>query len=451
MSIKNKVIWREGLFIKPQHFQQQQRHQDYITESLLNAFISYYYGLNTLSLNQELLKLGRIGITDASGVMPDGTLFSMPHHDNLPKPIDIQRINESGSNIIYLALPIQSATVNEISSTLGENQLTARYDEASIDIRDLHTENGDITVLNVAKLTPILKQGSSELSAYISIPICRIKERTADGNLILDNDFIPTCLNIRLSSVISGFLDELEGTLGERARQLAERIGSPGQQGVADVAEFMMLQLLNRAQPIFTHYSRQPVIHPSTLFKELLSLCGELHTFTDASRLAGALPKYEHNSLSQSYIPLIRAIRQALSVVLTPRAIAIHLQQQEHGIRIATIHDSELLRQADFIVAVRAQLPQEQLRRQFTQQAKITSVNRIRDMVSVQLPGVPLIALSAAPRQLPYHSGYTYFRLDQQSVPWKEIQQSGNIAFHVSGNFPDLDIQFWAIRNGNES
>ena len=101
-------------------------------------------------------------------------------------------------------------------------------------------------------------------------------------------------------------------------------------------------------------------------------------------------------------------------------------------------------------MAIRAQMPQEQLRRQFTQQTKVTSISRIRDLVSVQLPGVPLIALSAAPRQLPYHAGYTYFRLDRQGTAWQEIQQSGSVAFHVAGNFPELDIQFWAIRNGGD-
>ena len=81
----------------------------------------------------------------------------------------------------------------------------------------------------------------------------------------------------------------------------------------------------------------------------------------------------------------MRALRLALSVVLTPRAIAIHLQEQEHGIRVATIQDQQLLQQAEFIVAIRAQMPQEQLRRQFTQQTKVTSISRIRDPVSVQL------------------------------------------------------------------
>ncbi|HCM63955.1 MAG TPA: type VI secretion system baseplate subunit TssK [Morganella sp. (in: Bacteria)] len=450
MSMKNRVIWREGLFIKPQHFQQQQRHQDYVTQSLLSAFIGHYAGLTSLVINDDILRLGRVGISEATGVMPDGTLFSMPSQDELPPPIDITGLNDTGNNIIYLALPLHSATVNEIA-TSGNNQLTARYKECRQDVRDLHTENGDVSMLNIAKLSPVLKQGATELNAYVCVPICRISEQTADGGLILDESFIPSCLNIRLSPLLTGFLDELSGILAERARQLAERIGSPGQQGIADVAEFMMLQLLNRASPRFSHFAAQNVLHPEPLFRELLSLCGELHTFTDKSRQSGQLPKYNHQSLSECYPPLMRALRQALSVVLTPRAIAIHLQEQDHGIRVATIQDQQLLQQAEFIVAVRAQIPQEQLRRQFTQQTKITSVNRIRDLVSVQLPGVPLISLSAAPRQLPYHAGYTYFCLDRQGSAWQEIQQSGSIAFHVSGNFPELDIQFWAIRNGGDA
>ena len=39
MSTKNKVIWHEGLFIKPQHFQQQQRYQDYIIETLIKTLL----------------------------------------------------------------------------------------------------------------------------------------------------------------------------------------------------------------------------------------------------------------------------------------------------------------------------------------------------------------------------------------------------------------------------
>lgn len=36
-TMKNKVIWQEGLFALPQHFQQQQRHCEYLLTRRLDA------------------------------------------------------------------------------------------------------------------------------------------------------------------------------------------------------------------------------------------------------------------------------------------------------------------------------------------------------------------------------------------------------------------------------
>lgn len=447
MPSRNRVIWREGLFVKPQHFQQQQRHNDYQLQTQLSTLRGYHYGFSELMVNQELLKLGRIGINVARGIMADGTVFDIPYQDYAPKPLDILTCNDAASRDIYLAIPIHSDALNEVVSEESLKTATVRYREQREDIRDLHTEGGDVSPLILAQLAPRLMQGSEDLSAYSVLPLCRIREKRPDGSLVLENEFIPTCTTFSVSTQLKDFMDEVQGSLVERARLLAQRIGSPGQQGIADVAEFMMLQVFNRLQPLFTHLAGQAVLHPRDFYCHLIQTCGELRTFTDESRLAGSFMVYQHDNLTDSFQPLFLAVRQALSTVLTPRAFSIQLEPQAHGIRVATINDRTLLRNADFVLAVRAQIPQEQLRRQFVQQTKITSLEKIRDLVSVQLPGVPLLPLSAAPRQLPYHSGYTYFMLDRQSAAWKEIQQSHAIAFHVAGEFPELDMQFWAIRS----
>ena len=54
--------------------------------------------------------------------------------------------------------------------------------------------------------------------------------------------------------------------------------------------------------------------------------------------------------------------------------------------------------------------------------------------------------LPVAPRQIPYHAGYTYFELEKHSEFWKELQHSGGFALHVGGDFPGLELEFWAIR-----
>jgi len=95
---------------------------------------------------------------------------------------------------------------------------------------------------------------------------------------------------------------------------------------------------------------------------------------------------------------------------------------------------------------VRADVPAENLRSLFPQQAKVGSVEHIRDLVNLQLPGIALLPMPVAPRQLPYHAGSTYFELDRGSEHWKQLTNSGGFAFHIAGQFPGLNLAFWAIR-----
>ncbi len=75
---------------------------------------------------------------------------------------------------------------------------------------------------------------------------------------------------------------------------------------------------------------------------------------------------------------------------------------------MATIHDKQLLQKAEFIAVKSPDATGTTTPAVPT--TKVTTVNNIRSLVSVQIPGVPLSPLSTAPRQLPYHSGYNYFR-----------------------------------------
>ena len=61
-------------------------------------------------------------------------------------------------------------------------------------------------------------------------------------------------------------------------------------------------------------------------------------------------------------------------------------------------------------------------------------------------PGVPVIPLPVAPRQIPYHAAYAYFELDQSHELWEQMKASGGVAIYVSGEFPGLAMEFWAIR-----
>ena len=79
-------------------------------------------------------------------------------------------------------------------------------------------------------------------------------------------------------------------------------------------------------------------------------------------------------------------------------------------------------------------------------QVKIGPVERIRDLVNLQLPGIGLTGLPVAPRQIPYHAGFSYYELDRGNDLWKQLERTGNLAMHIAGEFPGLELEFWAIR-----
>jgi len=99
-----------------------------------------------------------------------------------------------------------------------------------------------------------------------------------------------------------------------------------------------------------------------------------------------------------------------------------------------------------FVLSARADIAEDALRLHLPAQIKIGPVERIRQLVNAAMPGIALKPLPVAPRQIPYHSGYAYFQLDQQSDFWNELKQSGGFAIHVGGDFPGLELEFWAIR-----
>ena len=101
---------------------------------------------------------------------------------------------------------------------------------------------------------------------------------------------------------------------------------------------------------------------------------------------------------------------------------------------------------AVFVLAARADVPSEELRRSFPSQLKVGPVERIADLVRLGLPGVPVLPLPVAPRQIPFHAGSAYFELDQSSELWEQLKTSGGVALHVAGSFPGLAMEFWAIR-----
>jgi type VI secretion system protein ImpJ len=442
MSSNKRVVWSEGLFLRSQHFQQHERYLERYTELRAGTLRSNSWGFAELEIELEQLGFGKLALRRARGVFPDGTPFCMPDDDPLPAAIDIAP--NVRDKTAFLALPVRKA--GAVDYVRRNSDAYARYIRSEFEARDSANDNAAPARIEVGELACRILLEGEPVADFACIPLAQVLERGADLRVKLDKYFIPSVMRIEPATVLAQFLTELEGLLHQRGEELASRATSAGR-GV-DTAEYLFLQLCNRYEPLVGHWATSFNLHPEDFYAFLLSLAGELATFTsEVTRRPQPLPAYEHDRLRRSYEPVIAAVRGAFAAIVDRKAERIELKSRlELGVWQGVIADKTLIDNASFVLAVTANVPAEQIRRYFPAQAKAAAVEHLKRYVVDQVPGIPLTPLPQPPRQMPYYKGYVYFELDTQSPRWKELRTSGAIAFHVAGQYPGIMLELWAIR-----
>jgi type VI secretion system protein ImpJ len=107
MAGNDRVAWREGQFLRPQHFQQSDRSFESRLRARVAGLRPYPWGLTEVTIDEDMASLGKFTIVRARGVLPDGTVFAIP--DDLPPPPPLDLPADTRDAIIYLTLPAAQA------------------------------------------------------------------------------------------------------------------------------------------------------------------------------------------------------------------------------------------------------------------------------------------------------------------------------------------------------
>ncbi len=443
MNEQKRVIWSEGMFLRPQHFQQHDRYLENLVDSRCRPLKPYDWGFSSLTIDQHLLKIGKVALTECKGIFPDGTPFNLPEDGSLPLPLDIPK--DIHNEIVLLALPVYRPQAVEIDNDLYPDSL-ARFRLGDFNAKDSNSGLDSSAQIQIGELKTRLILQNHERSGYTCLGVVRINEMRVDKGISLDDEYVTPSLNCFAAPVLSGFLRELYGLLNARGEALASRVHQAGHGGISEIADFLLLQLINRYQPLFEHLSNLNGLHPDFFYGYAIQLAGELSTFFMPEKRPPAYPRYDHDDLQATFIPLMEELRRLFSGVIEPMAIRIPLSKPKFGVYAAKRPDTQLLENALFVLAANAKVPPETLRNLFPPQITIGPVEDIQKLVGSAIPGVSLHPLPVAPRQIPYHVGFTYFELNKHCDFWDKIKTSGGVAFHIGGDFPELELEFWAIK-----
>ena len=439
----NRIVWREGLFIRPQHFQQNDRYYAYELMKRTSSSGSNKWGFFDLEIDQDLLGSGKVVIKRASGILKDGTLFNIDSKDNI-LALDIN--SDDYNKNIYLALPILISNSDDVHFEDQENILTRFRSKSVSEISNSNSGENSVSDILIAKHNFKLLREEEANESYIKIKVSAIVSLSSSGLVTLDNSYIPTYLHLNKMSDLRSKIDELMSMLSYRSEKLAEKISNSSLQA-SELGNFLMLQLINKSESHLHFLMDQDKIHPQDLFLALSSLASELAIFMKKEKKLRSPFLYVHEELGLSFGSIIEELKYMLSMVLEQNSITLNIEKRKYGISVAQIKDKEILYNSSFILTVTADAKEEEIKKSLMTNLKMGSIENIRNLVNYHLKGFKIKALPTPPREIPYRVNHLYFEIELETKDKEELAKSGGFAFHMSSELSNLEYALWAIRS----
>ncbi|NGZ97952.1 MAG: type VI secretion system baseplate subunit TssK [Nitrospira sp. WS110] len=439
MSGPHKIIWHEGMFLTPHHFQQWDHYYEQILHERVRAVRPFGWGVIDVRLDQEDLANGVVRLVALDGVMPDGTLIrvSPSDHENggflLPRSID--RSFPPSLDHLDLLVGIPTERPGGPNWVLDEDAGTAptRYIGMRASIADLNS--GEKREILLARENARILFSGEDATGFITLKLAEL-ERGLGGKVSVRESYMPPCLTISASPWLMRLVRGLLELLSAKRKALAAQqlAASPAS---LDQARCSRLHILNAHLPLLSHCSLVGQAHPESLYLMLARLNGELSTVYPTLDPMD-VPKYDHFNLYGTFREMDLRIRQALKEE-DIRVETIPLTLMSECIWQAAVSTDQLESGRLYLVAASG-LTDEQIPR-FVKQIRIAAPNEVESIVSGALAGLSFSHVANPPPTVPVKAGYKYFRLDNQGPPWPPICRARAIGVYVPPSVKDVKLE----------
>jgi|GEM_PF-371951 len=459
MGYYRKVVWKEGMFVTPHHFQQSEGYQDEILHYKLKSAFPFGWGVLRFDLNRNALANGNITITQLQLIMPDGTAISVPEPDNVPSSRNFRDFfaPELKALDVYIALPLEKDdTVNYLTQYESQtsDQRYARYVVEDIEVPNMITGKiEDKKKISIGKKNTKILLTGEELDNFTVVKVAEIA-RTPTGEFYLNDHYIPPCVHIAASVYLMDLLKGLIGSLSVKSEALSaqrsHKSAGAAKFGFAEATHFWLLHTVNSYIPLFLHYHNHPLFHPERLYSAMIQLIGALTTFAFEGQSSDTDPAeivvYNHERLGSVFHELDRRIRKLLEVVIPTKWIQIPLVKEKDTLWVGRLESVHLEETKHFYLKAEGELEEKVIREELPEKIKISDKDNIETMVNRSLPGIPVIYTPTPADSIPIKPGMQYFKIEHNHRRWKTITLSRTIAVYLPIEFKTVKLEIIAVK-----
>jgi type VI secretion system protein ImpJ len=443
-----KVLWSEGMFLTPHHFQQADRYLENLITRRLSAVRPLGWGVCRLQINTDALANGEFVLSKCSAILSDGTAVDTPDLDPLPpaRPLETAFDSKRNSLGIYLASPLARAGAIAYSPEGSVDGRPTRYHRRSLSAADENTGGSEREVVLAAKTLRILFEGEP-MDDYVTLKVAELT-RSASGKFQLSDTYVPPCLFLsssphlvaylrRILEMISAKSSDLSGQRRQRAAGLVEFT-------MSEAANFWFLHTVNATIPVLMHLHSHSDVHPEDVFLVLARLAGELFTFSGEGHPKD-LPQYSHEAVGASFSSMEKKISDLMGTVIPTRCAPVPLEKTRESLYTGRLRDDRLL-EGQFYLAVSAEVPEEKIIKEVPLKAKVSASDRVDQLIAAALRGITLRHMPTPPAEIPVQPGRQYFQIDKAGEHWESVKKSRSISFYIPPEFKNLKLELMGVK-----
>jgi type VI secretion system protein ImpJ len=446
------LAWTEGKVLTQHDLQQLQAYLEAHSQRLLRLLVPFPWGIKSLTINEEELQHFTFALKQFEAILEDGTFLR--YYGESPRSnvrLTSRRLDDAldaseNPRLICLALKRRQ---------WFEDTSFSHYDCCIIESEtpDYFVEDNPCSVQYLLyEVRLLFGHELEQYPGYEVLPITMVK-RAAPGQAIeLVTSFIPPCVSVQASPLLTRLCDMLLAQLRQKSRELAayrqqrsSHARSMGERHLIEILKFINKYIARLQHQLETHET-----HPYVIYGLLRELVYEAAVYsTDLSMLEAPLPAYQHERLWECFHVAVQMGIQLLEK-LTVSGLEKHLIP--NGESYTAVLDAEFLAPAHrYYLAVQADMPAAALTVVLNTLCKISAHEKMQTLIDLSLSGLLVGEPVTPPDDIPQLAHYTYYAINRSDPHWQAITDHENIEVYCANNLPEkTDIRLLLVPGEKE-
>lgn len=447
MIQSSKVLWGEGLFLRPQHFQRQDAYHEWRTAQVMRLLHPYSWGVRRMRIDADALATGILRFLELHVVFPDGEMYCAPGEDELPAPVSLASLPAGSPDMVFHAAiaTLRSQGTNFVTPEQAPDG-SLRYTQHNLPAPDWFTSASESEVAVLRRCVRMLRHHEPR-DHLVSLPVCRIRRSGTEG-FEADTRFIPPSASVSASPALQNMLRRLLDALQAKVDALYGFHREPAKHVIefrsGDIASFWLLHTASAGFAALSHLHHHPALHPERLYERMLELAGALMTFSKSFTLSD-LPPYRHEEPGPCFARLEQIIRDLLDTVISTRYFAIALGEVKPSFYHGRLGSEKITPSTSFFLGVQAAMPPAELVEAVPLRFKIGAPDDVEKLVLSAMGGVRLVHAAQVPAAIPVRPGAYYFALEGRGSLHERMLQAQTIAIYTPAGIPDMQLELFAL------